>query len=106
MNDEIPLYISHKTVRAGKITQMSDDGIKDNAKLVTLHLDLGETSCTVVKEYSWCLRHEPHVGGYYVLYEDGYTSFSPAEPFEKGYTKLSPLRCEYSAETIVPKRVK
>ena len=30
----------------------------------------------------------PHVGGYYVLYEDGYESFSPAKAFEEGYTRF------------------
>ena len=28
------------------------------------------------------------VGGYYVVYEDGYKSFSPAGAFESGYTPL------------------
>ena len=30
----------------------------------------------------------PEVGGYYVVYEDGYKSFSPAGAFESGYTPL------------------
>lgn len=34
-------------------------------------------------------KHKPVVGGYYVVYEDGYESFSPADVFEKGYTKTS-----------------
>lgn len=34
-------------------------------------------------------KHEPKAGGYYVQYKDGYESFSPAEPFEEGYTKVS-----------------
>jgi hypothetical protein len=28
------------------------------------------------------------IGGYYVVYEDGYKSFSPASAFENGYTRL------------------
>ena len=28
------------------------------------------------------------VGGYYVVYEDGYKSFSPAEAFESGYKRV------------------
>ncbi|MCK9988658.1 MAG: hypothetical protein AzoDbin1_05130 [Azoarcus sp.] len=28
------------------------------------------------------------VGGYYVVYEDGYKSFSPAIAFESGYTRI------------------
>ena len=34
-------------------------------------------------------KHDPQVGGYYVVYKDGYTSFSPAEAFEKGYTLIA-----------------
>lgn len=30
------------------------------------------------------------IGGYYVRYEDGFESWSPAEAFEKGYTRLEP----------------
>ena len=33
-------------------------------------------------------RHWPKPGGYYVIYADGYESFSPAEAFEAGYTKI------------------
>ena len=34
------------------------------------------------KEY--IAKHDPKVGGYYVAYEEGSISFSPAEAFEKG----------------------
>jgi hypothetical protein len=33
-------------------------------------------------------KHNPHVGGYYVVYKDGYKSFSPATPFEEGNIPL------------------
>ncbi len=33
-------------------------------------------------------KHNPTAGGYYVVYEDGYKSFSPAKAFEEGYTRL------------------
>jgi hypothetical protein len=33
-------------------------------------------------------KHNPQAGGYYVVYDDGYKSFSPAAAFESGYTKL------------------
>ena len=36
----------------------------------------------------WMRKHEPQVGGYFVVYKDGYCSFSPAEPFESGYTPV------------------
>ena len=40
----------------------------------------------VSKEYMD--KHNPQVGGYYVVYQDGYKSFSPAEAFEDGYTRI------------------
>jgi hypothetical protein len=33
----------------------------------------------------WLERHEPKLGGYFVAYADGYTSYSPADAFEGGY---------------------
>ena len=33
-------------------------------------------------------KHNPQVGGYYVIYDDGYESFSPAKAFEEGYTLI------------------
>lgn len=31
-------------------------------------------------------KHNPEVGGYYVVYPDGYKSYSPAKAFEEGYS--------------------
>ena len=39
-------------------------------------------------ERVWLDKHNPEVGGYLVVYKDGYISFSPAEAFEDGYTKV------------------
>ncbi len=36
----------------------------------------------------WVSKHSPQTGGYYVRYEDGYESFSPAKAFEDGYTRI------------------
>ena len=38
-------------------------------------------------DFEYMRKHKPQVGGYFVQYEDGYKSFSPAEPFESGYTR-------------------
>ena len=40
-------------------------------------------------EYEYVHKHKPEVGGYYVVYEGGYKSFSPAKEFEEGYTLIS-----------------
>ena len=39
-------------------------------------------------DHSYIRKHNPQIGGYYVVYEDGYKSFSPAEVFESGYTLI------------------
>ncbi len=33
----------------------------------------------------WAERHKPEPGGWYVVYTDGYASYSPAKAFEDGY---------------------
>ena len=33
-------------------------------------------------------RHKPKAGGYYVVYDDGYKSYSPAKAFEEGYVRI------------------
>lgn len=79
---ELPQYKCHKVVRAAKITELRGNGT-DGPDLV-----LGEIGGVVSLLPYWHEKHRPHVGGYYVLYEDGYKSFSPAGVFESGYTRL------------------
>lgn len=45
----------------------------------------GYAEFPVSREY--VLKHNPKVGGYYVVYADGYKSWSPAQAFEEGYTR-------------------
>lgn len=37
----------------------------------------------------WFAKHRPQAGGYFVIYADGYKSYSPAQAFEEGYAKIS-----------------
>jgi hypothetical protein len=76
--EEMALYQCHKQVRAFKILRIDpqmDGGarLRDNAN--TQHVDRKFVS-----------QHAPEVGGYFVLYEDGYKSYSPAKAFEEGYS--------------------
>jgi hypothetical protein len=41
----------------------------------------------VVVDRAYVVRHEPKAGGYFVVYADGYQSWSPAEAFEAGYVR-------------------
>ena len=78
---ELPLYQCHKKVRAARITGFRQNGEADMPDIL-----LGEIGGIVTKLSDWHIKHKPQVGGYYVLYEDGYASYSPAEAFENGYT--------------------
>lgn len=80
---QLPLYECHKQVRAAKITDINLSS-RYNAVL-TLE---GYGPVTVTKE--WLVNRRAEVGGYFVQYLEGddYTSFSPAAPFEGGYTLI------------------
>lgn len=81
----------HKEVEAAKIVAImnpvlvADDG-STTPMLTCLILD-NDASRPMSDE--WIEKHKPQVGGYYVQYDDGYESFSPAEAFENGYTVIS-----------------
>lgn len=38
--------------------------------------------------HQFTVKHNPQAGGYFVVYKDGYQSFSPAAAFEEGYSKI------------------
>lgn len=48
-----------------------------------------ETLQSFVVNSAYMEKHQPKVGGYFVIYTDGYRSFSPAEAFEDGYTLVT-----------------
>lgn len=74
-------YTCHKRVQAAKITEIESPLAVD---MNTYRIGFDGGSVDVGIEYM--RKHNPKVGGYFVQYEDGYQSFSPADPFEAGYT--------------------
>jgi hypothetical protein len=90
---EMPRYRSHKTVWALKIKSIAFD--YEQAQAEGRETD---GSATITPEESGYLpfkvdaayvrKHDPKAGGYYVVYADGYKSWSPADAFESGYTRL------------------
>ena len=76
----IPKYRSHKVVSAFKIGAL--DVIRDGGSVYLVAVD----GSRVMVNRAYMEKHNPQVGGYYVLYPDGYESWSPAEAFEQGYT--------------------
>jgi hypothetical protein len=77
---QMPRYICYKKVYALKIKQVTapDDGpylIPEDDRYAPI---------SVTSDY--LNKHDVHPGGYYVVHEGGYCSFSPAFSFESGYT--------------------
>ena len=90
---ELPKYQSHKIVWALKIKEIvfdydltSKENRETDGSAVITPEEAGYAPFEVNHEY--CRKHNPQAGGYYVIYEDGYKSWSPSEAFENGYTKL------------------
>lgn len=80
---QMPRYRCHKIVHALKI-----EGIHylRDGQLVLLPEDKRFAPFEVSDAFR--RKHSPAAPGYYVVYEDGYTSWSPVEAFENGYTLI------------------
>lgn len=76
---QLPRYRSHKIVSAIQIRAIDGN--------VIVPEEPEYQNFTVSDEY--LAKHSPKAGGYFVQYNDGYTSFSPAEAFESGYTLIT-----------------
>jgi hypothetical protein len=78
---QLPLYKCHKEVRALKIKRIDVSEPGD-----TIWLEFYEPGFPRKAVHADFLRHSPAPGGYFLVYEDGYQSFSLAKTFEEGYT--------------------
>lgn len=81
-------YRSHKTVWAARIRQMFvSEGKPEQWELCLI----GEDDSTVVITMpdKWVRGRKAEAGGFFVEYEDGYQSYSPAEPFLAGNTPVN-----------------
>lgn len=91
----MPAFISHKLVWAlciASIEPLADGGARLSFK------DEGYAPITV--DAAWVASRKPQAGGYFVTYQgDGYTSWSPADVFERGYTPAAQYGLPYQQET-------
>lgn len=85
VSGELPLWKCHKEVRAFKISEILD-GEREYTKI--LKGVEGGVKCRVSVGMFYLNKHRPAVGGYYVLYADGYESYSPGKALEEGYTRI------------------
>lgn len=76
---QLEKYKCHKVVEAAQIVGISLMG----------ELAFGKDNF-VQPTREWLDKNKPEVGGYYVVYQDGYASYSPAKAFEEGYSKFPP----------------
>lgn len=93
---EMPLYQCHKRVWALKIktvavhasgdSSVGDAEFEGSDAFQGAHLIPCEDGYAPVHvPADWYKKHKPSAGGYFVVYEDGYRSYSPADAFESGY---------------------
>ena len=80
---EMPRYQCHKKVWALKIEKIA---LGDGGGALITPAENGYAPFAVDEAY--CEKHKPQAGGYYVVYDDGYKSWSPAQAFEEGYTRI------------------
>ena len=89
---EMPRYKCHKEVYALKIMAIYRD-----SEIARQEQRETDGSAVIIPEDGYAAfrvdagyinKHKPEVGGYYVVYADGYKSFSPASAFESGYARL------------------
>jgi hypothetical protein len=91
---ELPRYKCHKEVWALKIKDLipqtaeslvgSDGPSPDGAMLYPEE----PAYAPFHGHQEYVDKHEAQIGGYYVVYKDGYKSFSPADAFEDGYARI------------------
>lgn len=91
LSGEMPKYKCYKEVYALKIAKIVKDGEgqenveTDGSAMITPE----DTRYAPFKvDLAYMQKHNPQVGGYFVVYKDGYKSFSPAEAFETGYVLI------------------
>jgi len=89
----MPKYECHKIVHALKIKAIEfdiDRANRENSETDgSAYITPEESGFGKFKvDRNYVIKHNPQVGGYYVVYEDGYSSWSPAEAFESGYKRI------------------
>jgi len=86
---EMPRYVSHKKVWALEIA---------TADRLTCRLSFKEKGYAAITASAdmWS-RYQPVEGDFYVVYADGYKSFSPRKAFLEGYTRDEPGAAELGA---------
>jgi hypothetical protein len=81
---DMPSWRCHKVVRALKVSRIMPMELGGGA---TLYFEESSGYAPLPVSEVYMKKHCPIAPGYFVVYEDGYQSWSPVEAFEKGYVR-------------------
>ena len=84
----LPQWQSHKKVWADKIVGIHRAGTMQDVFFTEWRLDGGGSVPAPPTLVGRVPEGQSAIGGYYVRYEDGFESWSPAKAFEEGYTRI------------------
>lgn len=90
---QLPRYRCHTEVWAAKI-QIVERRVDGES----YRLSLSNNGYVDVDD-AWYAKHKPELGGYFVQYDDGYRSYSPAAAFESGYALTSEAQVNAKRES-------
>ena len=79
---DMPRYRSHKIVQAATICAY-------NSNPPSVDVLVGDLVEQIAVPGDFFARGIPAIGGYLVIYPDGYMSWSPKQAFEDGYTAVT-----------------
>lgn len=94
--EKMPLYRSHKEVRALEISQVDRHGVDYKIFFTDKAFE------PIVVPTSFFARGVAQPQDFYVIYADGYASHSPAKAFLEGYSPVVPARVASPHDTIQP----
>lgn len=83
---QLPQYQCHKKVWALKIAAITDPNQATDGSRLLEFAEPGYDPICVTGAFMD--KHNPQPGGYYVVYDDDYKSYSPAKAFKDGYTRI------------------
>lgn len=95
------LYRCHKIVEAAKVIGVAMDHGGFSARLALEDGSYVDAPSNVFRPGT----RDP-IGGYFVRYEDGYTSWSPADAFVSGYSEIKPDACTALSFSVALDRCK
>jgi hypothetical protein len=81
----MPFYICHKRVQALEIAGVGSCMPSANPGEIVRRVDFKGGFVSIDCPEAMFARYAPVPGDFYVVYEDGYQSFSPREAFLNGY---------------------